>query len=248
MKSSTKGLITVIVVLSLFTIIGLIFFFRNGTEEISSTELKSFIDEGRVSELSVSNDIVSVKLNDAKSFKYKANIQQNINKWTVTLENGTTEELTFSAYVTYYNDHNGEAADIKLSFNEPQCRSIWSYIFPILGLVVIVIIAVSIFRSMGGANRQAMNFSKSRANVQGNIKVRFTDVAGAEEEKEELKEIVEFLKSPQKFTAVGARIPRGVLLVGPPGTGKTLFAKAVAGEWQTYRFSQYPALISLKCT
>ena len=237
MKSSTKGLITVIVVLSLFTIIGLIFLFRNGTEEISSTELKSFIDEGRVSELSVSNDIVSVKLNDAKSFKYKANIQQNINKWTVTLENGTTEELTFSAYVTYYNDHNGEAADIKLSFNDRNAGSIWSYIFPILGLVVIVIFAVFLFRSMGGANRQAMNFSKSRANVQGNIKVRFTDVAGAEEEKEELKEIVEFLKSPQKFTAVGARIPRGVLLVGPPGTGKTLFAKAVAGEANVPFFS-----------
>jgi ATP-dependent zinc metalloprotease ftsH 1 len=237
LKSSTKGLITVIVVLSLFTIIGLIFFFRNGTEEISSTELKSFIDEGRVSELSVSNDIVSVKLNDAKSFKYKANIQQNINKWTVTLENGTTEELTFSAYVTYYNDHNGEAADIKLSFNDRNAGSIWSYIFPILGLVVIVIFAVFLFRSMGGANRQAMNFSKSRANVQGNIKVRFTDVAGAEEEKEELKEIVEFLKSPQKFTAVGARIPRGVLLVGPPGTGKTLFAKAVAGEANVPFFS-----------
>jgi len=237
LKSSTKGLITVIVVLSLFTIIGLIFFFRNGTEEISSTELKSFIDEGRVAELSVSNDIVSIRLNDAKSFKYKTNIQQNINKWTVTLENGSTEELTFSAYVTYYNDHNGEAADIKLSFNDRNAGSIWSYIFPILGLVVIVIFAVFLFRSMGGANRQAMNFSKSRANVQGNIKVRFTDVAGAEEEKEELKEIVEFLKSPQKFTAVGARIPRGVLLVGPPGTGKTLFAKAVAGEANVPFFS-----------
>ena len=67
--------------------------------------------------------------------------------------------------------------------------------------------------------------------------MRFADVAGAEEEKEELKEIVEFLKSPQKFTAVGARIPRGVLLVGPPGTGKTLFAKAVAGEANVPFFS-----------
>ena len=90
---------------------------------------------------------------------------------------------------------------------------------------------------MGGVNKQAMNFGKSRANVQGNIKVRFSDVAGAEEEKEELKEIVEFLKSPQKFTAVGAKIPRGVLLVGPPGTGKTLFAKAVAGEANVPFFS-----------
>ena len=75
-----------------------------------------------------------------------------------------------------------------------------------------------------------MNFGKLKARVNMNVKVRFDDVAGADEEKEELQEIVEFLKSPSKFTALGARVPKGVLLVGPPGTGKTLFAKAVAGE------------------
>ncbi|KAI4452921.1 metalloprotease m41 ftsh [Holotrichia oblita] len=82
-----------------------------------------------------------------------------------------------------------------------------------------------------------MNFGKTKANSQSNLKVRFNDVAGADEEKQELQEVVEFLKSPQKFSKVGARIPKGVLLVGPPGTGKTLFAKAVAGEANVPFFS-----------
>ncbi len=85
-------------------------------------------------------------------------------------------------------------------------------------------------RSGGGANAKMMNFGRSRAQMVSNSKVDFTKVAGLEEEKEELEEIVDFLKNPQKYTGVGARIPKGVILVGPPGTGKTLLAKAVAGE------------------
>ena len=82
----------------------------------------------------------------------------------------------------------------------------------------------------GGANAKMMNFGRSRARMVSTSKVNFTKVAGLEEEKEELEEIVDFLKNPQKYTGVGARIPKGVILVGPPGTGKTLLAKAVAGE------------------
>ena len=88
-------------------------------------------------------------------------------------------------------------------------------------------------RSGGGANAKMMNFGKSRARMSSpddNKKVTFDKVAGLQEEKEDLVEVVDFLKSPQKYTKVGARIPKGVLLVGPPGTGKTLLAKAVAGE------------------
>lgn len=85
-------------------------------------------------------------------------------------------------------------------------------------------------RSGGGANAKMMNFGRSRARMVSTSKVNFTKVAGLEEEKEELEEIVDFLKNPQKYTSVGARIPKGVILVGPPGTGKTLLAKAVAGE------------------
>ena len=82
----------------------------------------------------------------------------------------------------------------------------------------------------GGANKQAFDFSKSRARLESDIKVRFADVAGCDEEKEEMAEIIEYLKTPRKFAKMGARIPKGILMVGSPGTGKTLLAKAVAGE------------------
>ncbi|QIK70876.1 ATP-dependent zinc metalloprotease FtsH [Erysipelothrix sp. HDW6C] len=82
----------------------------------------------------------------------------------------------------------------------------------------------------GGGNNKAFEFSKSRAKIQSNVRVRFKDVAGADEEKEEMKELIDYLKSPKKYEEMGARIPKGMLLVGPPGTGKTLLAKAAAGE------------------
>lgn len=112
----------------------------------------------------------------------------------------------------------------------PNAGSWWSTVFYIIMIVVVCVVFFLIIRSsMGGAGK-VMSFAKSKARVSTNIKVRFTDVAGAEEEKVELAEIVEFLRQPKKFSDLGARIPKGVLLVGPPGTGKTLFAKAVAGE------------------
>jgi cell division protease FtsH len=108
-----------------------------------------------------------------------------------------------------------------------------SYLFTILPVVLVIVFLYFIFsRQMKGVGSSAMNFGKSPARLmtRENNKITFKDVAGADEAKEELKEIVDFLKDPQKFTALGARIPKGVLLVGSPGTGKTLIAKAVAGE------------------
>ena len=122
--------------------------------------------------------------------------------------------------------------DAKINFNytDPNAGSIWSSILPLLGYIVIGVIFFIILMQSQGGTKGAMNFAKTNARVNQNLKVRFTDVAGAEEEKAELAEVVDFLKNPKKFSEIGARIPKGVLLVGPPGTGKTLFAKAVAGE------------------
>ena len=120
--------------------------------------------------------------------------------------------------------------DCSLSAADPNAGSIWSSILPILGYLVIAIVFFIIISQSGGGTKGAMNFAKTNARLNRDLKVRFTDVAGAEEEKEELAEVVDFLKNPRKFSDIGARIPKGVLLVGPPGTGKTLFAKAVAGE------------------
>ena len=104
----------------------------------------------------------------------------------------------------------------------------------ILPLVILMVIWSFVFRRMGtgGAGETFMSFGKSRAKIysESDVKVTFHDVAGVEEAKEELMEVVEFLKHPDKFTKLGGRIPKGVLLVGPPGTGKTLLARAVAGE------------------
>lgn len=121
-------------------------------------------------------------------------------------------------------------ADIDYTYTDPNAGSIWSSLLPLAGCLVIAVVFFILMMNTQGGTKGAMNFAKTNARINQNLKVRFSDVAGAEEEKAELAEVVDFLKNPKKFSELGARIPKGVLLVGPPGTGKTLFAKAVAGE------------------
>lgn len=123
-----------------------------------------------------------------------------------------------------------EEYNVEYDYSNPNAGSGWGNVIYIGILVVAGVLLIITMRAASGGGGKVMNFGKTKARVSTNLKVRFSDVAGAEEEKEELKEVVEFLRSPKKFSDLGAKIPKGVLLVGPPGTGKTLFAKAVAGE------------------
>ena len=159
--------------------------------------------------------------------------------WTgYTLENGKRVAAFTAIGPSIYNYESlqsflesfGANPTFSLELADPNAGNVWSSLLPFLGIALLALMFWLIMRSASGAGGPNMNMNKSKTQVQNNLKVRFSDVAGAEEEKEELKEVVEFLKSPRKFSALGARIPSGVLLVGPPGTGKTLFAKAVAGE------------------
>lgn len=161
-------------------------------------------------------------------------------EWQSFLFGKNDEKVIISNYVANigsYEDFAEKGVVVYPRTNNPYAGSILDYAYPIVMIAFMVIFMVMIFRSMRGGGGVANDFGKSKANVQSSLKVRFSDVAGAEEEKEELAEIVDFLKTPGKFAGVGARVPKGVLLVGPPGTGKTLFAKAVAGEANVPFFS-----------
>lgn len=247
MKSSTKGIIAVVSFLVVFAIVALIVTTLLGNaNKTNFSDIETAIMAGNVKNISIDNDKVSVKYVDgySKNSKNKTYDEYAYARDTFVQELlREYKEAREEAIKAAGDDEKAIAAakarfpELTVTFNDRNAGNIWNILYPIIGIILIGVMAFFLFRSMGGQNKQAMNFGKSKANVQGNLKVRFTDVAGADEEKQELAEIVEFLKSPQKFTAVGARIPKGVLLVGPPGTGKTLFAKAVAGEANVPFFS-----------
>ncbi len=217
MSKKTKIIIWVVVGIIAAVLIGILLTDILGGDKVSYTKILEEIQKGNVKKLYLDG------------YTWEAELT---NGHTIIAEGAPSlyNYADFSAFCAQFGISDFEKLEMAIEFADPNAGSIWSSLLPIVGIVVVSLIFWLIMRNASGAGSASMNIGKTKAHVQNNLKVRFTDVAGAEEEKEELAEVVEFLKSPKKFSNLGARIPSGVLLVGPPGTGKTLFAKAVAGE------------------
>jgi len=206
-----------------FIVLGLLFLANTlqpmgAVEELSSSEFVTALEDGRVV-----NATVLVRSLEVEGEFYPDEAAEK------------AEEPT--AYTTSYLDNEALFGVLKDSDTEytvdPQDTSIWlTLLTSFLPIVVIIIVMVWLMNQMQGGNSKVMSFGKSRAKriTRDQPRITFKDVAGVDEAVEELEEIKEFLANPGKFQALGAKIPKGVLLVGPPGTGKTLLARAVAGE------------------
>jgi cell division protease FtsH len=187
------------------------FFSLQSGQTISYSQFKSLVRDGKVQEVTVAEDRIRGQLKQAPE-------KGSRNFTVVPIEDpNLVPEL--------------EKSGVNITGEVPN-----RWMAEVLGWVIPLVFLVALwsffFRRMGGAEGGVMSFARSRAKIYADddVKVRFNDVAGVDEAEEELREIVEFLKTPKKYTSIGGRIPKGVLLVGPPGTGKTLLARAVAGE------------------
>ena len=204
-------------------ILGVLFFYNYGNKKVNKLtydELVTEMSSGKVEEIYITEKSgagvyeVSGSLKDYKdneSFEAKVPLSENVME-----------------RILGYSDTQGFVINTK---SNPENSSILSIIVNIVPILLLGVLCIYFFSKISGGNNKSMDFGRSKAKLVGDKgKVKFENVAGLKEEKEEVAELIDFLKSPKKFQKLGARIPKGVLLVGPPGTGKTLLARAVAGE------------------
>ena len=198
-------------------------FFLNGNRvevhDIKTGELIQEIKDEQVTELTItpkSGESVYIVTGKLKEYDDNESFTTRVIPEEIKTIYEYAEEQEIKEYVTK---------------KDPGTNNIGYYIINILPMIIIVVVAYYLFSKLAAGNNKSMDFGRSRAKLsEDGGSTKFTDVAGLKEEKEEVAELIDFLKNPKKFQKLGARIPKGVLLVGPPGTGKTLLAKAVAGE------------------
>ncbi len=218
-----KGISFYIIIFIIILVIITFYTASDNPPKMDYSALLTQMEAGNVKSIGLQTDTATVELRKPLDEKSKAT------KYVVTVPPDVT-----SASERFTRAYDEKLIE-KYSVTTPPQAPWWVAILPTIGFVIILILIWFFFIQQsqgGGGGNRVMSFGKSRAKmtVDDKKKVTFDNVAGADEEKEELAEIVEFLKAPKKFVELGARIPKGVLLVGPPGTGKTLLAKAVSGE------------------
>ena len=221
-KTLFKAILPWVIVLLLLSSLFPFLMNNGGNKELTYSQFMTVLKDEKVTNVTVTPNSYVAKVKGS----YKKNSKGDKVSFT-TIVPKTDKEL--DSLVQILEDKN-----VKVKVTDANSDNmIWNVLGTIFPSLLLLGGMVWVFKSFGGAgggNNKAFEFGNSRAKLERNSKTRFTDVAGADEEKEELTELVAFLKNPKKFTEMGAKIPRGVLLVGPPGTGKTLLARAVAGE------------------